>query len=258
MRIVSWNVNGLRALLNKEELFFNWFVKDKPDILCLQETKLQAEQIPSTLSRINTYLPYWNFAQKKGYSGTLVLTRPEPVSVSTTMGVDEFDAEGRTIIADYPDFTLINCYFPNGQMSPERLDYKMRFYDRMFEIMQDYTARGIPLMVCGDYNTAHKEIDLTHPKANEGTSGFLPLERAWLDKLIAHGYTDTFRHFDPRPRQYSWWSFRARARQNNVGWRIDYFFANPAALARVQSAFILPEVMGSDHCPVGVEINSEN
>ena len=250
MKIVSWNVNGLRAVIKKN--FLEYLETEAPDILCLQETKLQKEQIPEEISNLKQYHQYWSFAEKKGYSGTLILSRIEPKSIET--GFDDDDPEGRTIIAEYDNFVLINCYFPNGKMSDERLQYKLEFYDNILTKMNSIVQSGKNIIVCGDYNTAHKEIDLKNPKANETESGFLPIERAWLDKLVDQGYIDTFRHFDDRPEQYSWWTYRFGARQRNAGWRIDYFWVNSKFIDQVKSAFIQQEVMGSDHCPVGIEI----
>lgn len=251
MKIISWNVNGLRAVLKKN--FMEYLNEEKPDILCLQETKLQEEQIPKEISGLTNYHQYWSFAEKKGYSGTLILTKRKPIKIET--GLDDDDPEGRTIIADFGDFVLINCYFPNGKMREERLRYKLEFYDRMLIKMDSYKQSGRNIIVCGDYNTAHKEIDLKNPKANEKESGFLPIERAWLDKLVEKGYVDTFRQFDQRPEQYSWWSYRFGARSRNAGWRIDYFWVNNSFIDKVNSAFIEQDVMGSDHCPVGIEIS---
>ena len=170
------------------------------------------------------------------------------------MGVDKFDAEGRTIIAEFENFTIINCYFPNGQMRDERLQYKLEFYDRMLEIMKEIRASGKHLLVCGDFNTAHKEIDLANPKQNEKISGFLPIERAWLDKIIADNWVDSFREYNKEPDQYSWWTYRFGARSRNVGWRIDYFFVDKNYMPKIKNAFIRQDIMGSDHCPVGITI----
>ncbi len=248
MKIISWNVNGLRAIIKKN--FLEYIENEKPDILCLQEIKLQEEQIPAEISRLSEYHQYWSFANKKGYSGVVLLSRKKPVSVEC--GLEDDDPEGRTIIADYGNFILINCYFPNGKMSDVRLGYKLDFYNRMLEIMNKYTHLGRNIIVCGDYNTAHKEIDLKNPKQNETESGFLPIERAWLDKLVEQGFMDTFRNFNQNPEQYSWWTYRMGARQRNVGWRIDYFWVNSTFIDNIKSAFIQQEIMGSDHCPVGI------
>ncbi len=252
MKIISWNVNGLRAVIKKN--FLDYINDESPDILCLQETKLQEEQIPEEVLAINGYHKYWSFAEKKGYSGVAVFTKEEPISVSNTIEEDRFDNEGRILRLEYKDFILYNIYFPNGQMSDERLQYKMDFYDQFLKVVKKLDDEGKNVIVCGDYNTAHKEIDLKNPKSNKDRSGFLPIEREWIDKYIANGFVDTFREFDKSPEQYSWWSYRFKAREKNAGWRIDYFFVNERFKDSVKNAFIQQEVMGSDHCPIGIEI----
>ncbi|NLO11218.1 MAG: exodeoxyribonuclease III [Candidatus Cloacimonetes bacterium] len=248
----SWNVNGLRAVLNKG--FLEYIQSETPDILGLQETKLQEHQIPPELDELSGYRRFWSHAQRKGYSGTLVMSAFEPLNVEYAIGVEEFDTEGRIVIMEYEQFFFFNIYFPNGQMNDERLDYKLRFYERMLEIMEEKRKTGKMVIVAGDYNTAHHPIDLARPKANEKTSGFLRIERDWLDKIVKYGWVDTFRHFHPEPDRYSWWSYRAGARMKNVGWRVDYFFVNSEHLAWVKSADIRDDVMGSDHCPVTITI----
>lgn len=252
MIIWSWNVNGLRAVVQKD--FTDTINKYKPDILCLQETKLQENQIPDEIKELPYSSSYWDFAEKKGYSGVVTFTNLPVKNQSTKIGAPEFETEGRIVMTEFEKFTLFNIYFPNGQMNEDRLDYKLRFYDRVLEVMLEYKKSGKNIVVCGDYNTAHKPIDLARPKANEQTSGFLPIERAWLDKLVDKGFIDTFRYFDDRDQQYSWWSYRFKARERNTGWRIDYFFVNREFISEVENAFILQDVMGSDHCPVGIEI----
>jgi len=253
MKIISWNVNGLRAVIKKN--FFEYIKNENPDIIGLQETKLQESQIPKEIEELEGYYKFWNSAERKGYSGVALFSKVKPNKVSYSMNDGRFDKEGRTIIAEYDNFTLINCYFPNGQKDDVRLQYKLDFYDRMLEIMEDITAQGKPLIVCGDYNTAHKEIDLKNPKSNEKRSGFLPIEREWLDKVFSLGYVDTFRKFNQKPDQYSWWSYRFSARSKNVGWRIDYFIVNTFADKLLKNAFIEQDVMGSDHCPIGIDLN---
>ena len=252
MKIISWNVNGLRAVLKKG--FCEYIETEKQDILAIQESKLQEKQIPPEINELKGYYKYWNFAERKGYSGAALLAKTEPRSVEYSIGDAAFDTEGRLIIAYYENFVLINCYFPNGQMSDERLKYKLEYYDRMFTLMKSLRAEGKNVFVCGDFNTAHKEIDLANPKQNETTSGFLPIERAWLDKIVENGWVDTFRQFNQEPDQYSWWTYRFGARERNVGWRIDYFFTNKENIKNIKNAFIQQDIMGSDHCPVGVEI----
>jgi len=248
----SWNVNGLRAVLNKD--FIRVIEREKPDILGLQETKLQEHQIPEELSALSDYDVYWSHAERKGYSGTALFSGISPISIRYDFGVPEFDHEGRIIIAEYPGFILYNIYFPNGQMSGERLDYKLRFYEQCLIEMEQSRQSGKMVIVTGDYNTAHKPIDLATPKENEKYSGFLPIERAWLDKIVEHGWVDTFRRFNQSPDEYSWWSYRTGARPRNIGWRIDYFFVNSEYSDKVISAGIRQDIMGSDHCPVYLEI----
>jgi len=253
LKILSWNVNGFRACLKNG--FMDWFLEYQPDILGLQETKALPEQIQKdypAFMEIKNYHTIWNPAQRPGYSGTILLTKKEPVEVKKGFGIEEFDNEGRIIIAKYEGFTLMNIYYPNGQMNEERLNYKLRFYDAFLDYADNLKNKGENLIIMGDFNTAHKEIDLKNPKENENYSGFLPVERAWIDKFISHGYVDTFREFHPEPEQYSWWTYRFKARERNIGWRIDYFFVNKEFMSRVKDSFILKEVMGSDHCPVGI------
>jgi exodeoxyribonuclease-3 len=252
--LLSWNVNGIRAAYRKG--FLDWLEQARPDILGLQETRAEAEQLPWDLRQPLDYHSYWNPSlRKRGYSGTGLLTREEPLDVVFGLGVPEFDQEGRTIVAHYPDFTLVNCYFPNGSRDHSRVPFKLAFYDAFLAMVERLRGEGRQVIFCGDVNTAHKEIDLTHPRSNRNTTGFLPEERAWLDRVVAAGYVDTFRHFHPDlPEQYTWWSMPTRARERNVGWRIDYFFAAQEVMPRVTSACIHPEVLGSDHCPVGITL----
>jgi exodeoxyribonuclease III len=250
--IWSWNVNGLRAIMNKD--FIKIIKGSDADIIGLQETKLQKHQIPPQLLELEEYHSFWSYAERPGYSGTAIFSKLEPEKFEDSFQVPEFDREGRITIAEYEHFVLFNIYFPNGQKDDERLDYKLRFYDKALEVMEAKRAGGKAVLVAGDYNTAHKEIDLAHPKANEKTSGFLPIERAWLDKIVQLGWVDTFRDFDASPQQYSWWSYRAGARPRNVGWRIDYFFVDKEHRNLVTNAGIRQDVMGSDHCPVFVEL----
>jgi exodeoxyribonuclease-3 len=250
--MLSWNVNGLRAAYKKG--FLDWLQGERPDVLCLQETKAAAEQLPEELKEVAGYQAYFNSAERKGYSGVAAYTRIEPNDVRDGFGVKKFDAEGRTQVLDYGDFLLFNVYFPNGKASEERLRYKMSFYRAFLKRVSALKDEGRNVVICGDVNTAHKEIDLAHPKQNEKISGFLPQERAWIDKLLGRGFVDTFRAFHDEPEQYTWWDMRTRARERNVGWRLDYFFVNEEFVPSVKDAFILPDVMGSDHCPVGVEV----
>jgi len=252
MKFISWNVNGIRAADRKG--LFNWSKKESPDILCLQEIKALPEQVPPHLRNAPGYHVFLNSAERKGYSGVAIFTKERPFEIKKGFGIEKFDKEGRVLIIEYPSFVLFNIYFPNGKKNDERLDYKLNFYDTFLGYIDNLKAEGKNIVVCGDFNTAHKEIDLTHPKANEGRSGFLPIERAWMDTFVDHGYVDTFRHFNKEPNQYSWWDLKTRSRERNVGWRIDYFFVNKELLPHLKKAFIMQDVMGSDHCPVGIEI----
>jgi exodeoxyribonuclease-3 len=254
MRLISWNVNGLRAI-HRHGDFMPWLMEESPDILCLQEIKSLEEQLPPELKLIDGYHAYFNPAERKGYSGVAVYSKEKPIDLIAGLGIPEFDVEGRVLIAEYPSFTLLTIYYPNGKMNAERLAYKMRFYDAFLDFVDGLTAAGKNIVVCGDVNTAHTEADIARPKENAKISGFLPKERAWMDSFFAHGYADTFRMFDDRPAQYSYWDMKSRARERDVGWRIDYFFVNDAFKPHVTNAWIMPEVIGSDHCPIGIEIN---
>jgi exodeoxyribonuclease-3 len=251
MKIISWNVNGIRALINKG--LFDWIKAESPDILCLQETKAEPGQVPPHFRNMPGYNIFWNSADQKGYSGVVTFTKDTPVNTKKGFGIEKFDKEGRIIINEFPSFILFNIYFPNGKKNKERLDYKLDFYDTFLGYADNLKAEGKNIVVCGDFNTAHKEIDLARPKENEKISGFLPVERAWIDTFIDHGYIDTFRHFNKEPNQYSWWDIKTKARERNVGWRIDYFFVNKEFMPHVKKAFIMKDVTGSDHCPVGIE-----
>jgi exodeoxyribonuclease-3 len=253
-KILCWNVNGIRAA--KRYGFLEWMYRESPDILCLQETKAQPEQLDKDLQEPRGYHVYWNYPERKGYSGVATFTVEKPLSVQYNFSTKQFDLEGRIIITEYHEFFLMNVYFPNGKKDESRLKYKMDFYEAFLQFLEPLKEKGKKLVICGDFNTAHKEIDLARPKENEKVSGFLPIERAWMDKFVAHGYVDAFRHFDKEPNQYTWWDLKSRARERNVGWRIDYFFVTENLLPSLSKAFILPEVMGSDHCPVGIILNT--
>ncbi len=252
MRIFSWNVNGVRAVLKKGLL--DWVDKESPDIICLQETKASPEQIDDELLPPKGYHAVWNSAIRKGYSGVVTFSKKKPKSVALGMGLDEFDEEGRMIRSEYTGFDLLNVYFPNGTSGSERLDFKMRFYAAFLDHCERLRKSGKKLIITGDVNTAHCPIDLKNAKANEKNSGFLPEERAWIDKFLAHGYVDTFRALYPNTVKYSWWAYRFNARARNIGWRIDYFFVTEDLKKRVKEAVIADHVMGSDHCPVGLVI----
>ena len=249
-KLLCWNVNGIRAVKGKG--FLEWLYKESPDIISLQETKAYPEQLDEDLLKPSGYHTRWNYPERKGYSGVAVFTKEEPLSVRYDLGTADLDMEGRVIVAEYPGFTLLNIYFPNGKKDESRLRYKMDFYEAFLQFADSLKAGGENLVICGDLNTAHNEIDLARPKENSTISGFLPEERAWMDKFVAHGYVDTFRHFNKEPNQYTWWDLKTGARQRNVGWRLDYFFVSENLMSSVAQAFIMPEVMGSDHCPVGI------
>ena len=255
MKIVSWNVNGLRAAYKKG--FIDSVEQMQPDILCLQETKLQAEQRSEEMVNPVGYRSYWDYAStRKGYSGVAVYAKEEPLNDRCGFGIDRFDCEGRVLELDYERFILFNIYFPNGQKDEERLQYKLDFYRDFFSYADSLKASGRSLIITGDFNTAHNEIDLKNPKSNKDRSGFLRIERDVLDDIVSRGYVDTFRHFYPETIKYSWWSYRFNARKNNAGWRIDYFFVSRDLIddGVVKDAFILNEIEGSDHCPVGIEL----
>ncbi len=251
-RILSWNVNGFRAVYKKG--FMDWMHGESPDILCLQETKAQEDQIQKELKDVNGYHYFFCSAERKGYSGVAIFTKEIPISVKQGFGIPRFDSEGRVLVAEYKGFILCNVYFPNGGSGPERLAYKMDFYKHFLEFMLQLKNSGKNVIVCGDVNTAHKEIDLARPKENSKISGFLPQERAWIDACVENGFLDIFREFNQEPQQYSWWDMKSGARARNVGWRIDFFLVAEKIKNKVKAAFIMPEVLGSDHCPVGIEL----
>ncbi|MBN2545218.1 MAG: exodeoxyribonuclease III [Spirochaetes bacterium] len=254
MKILSWNVNGIRAIAKKG--FLDWFEKEDFDILCLQETKALPGQLSSSLKNPDGYLSLWNYPKYiKGYSGVSVYTKIKPEKVETYLGVPEYDDEGRTLILYFDNFVLLNVYFPNGQKNEDRLIYKLNFYDAFLDFCNKLKKEGKNLIMCGDYNTAHKEIDLARPKENEKVSGFLPIERKWLDKYVNNGYIDTFRIFTKEPGHYTWWDYKTKARERNIGWRIDYFFVNEEFKNSIKNSYILKDVYGSDHCPIVLEVD---
>ena len=252
LRLISWNVNGIRAIQKKG--FIDWLKNENPDILCLQETKAHPDQLDDVLKNVDGYSAYFSSAEKKGYSGVVTYTKLKPLSVQNGLGVKKFDSEGRFIITEFDEFTLFNIYFPNGKASDERLQYKMEFYETFLKHCKKLLKEGKKIIVCGDVNTAHKEIDLSRPKENSVISGFLPQEREWIDKFLAAGFVDTFRIFNKEPEQYTWWDMVTRARERNVGWRIDYFYISENLKDNIKSASINSSVMGSDHCPVEIEL----
>jgi exodeoxyribonuclease-3 len=256
MKIISWNVNGIRAV--EKRGFTDWLARESPDILCLNETKAEPGQLaPELLNppvKGKPYTAFWASAKKKGYAGVAIYTRVEPDEV-LFFGKPEFDNEGRVLRAEFRDFTLIAAYFPNSQDAGARLDYKLAFCGAMLKLCNSLVKQGRHFLLCGDYNIAHTPIDLARPKENEGNAGYLPEERAWMDKFTQAGHVDTFRHFHPgQTGHYSWWSYRAGARARNVGWRIDYHCVDNAFMPKVKSSIIRPDVEGSDHCPVEIEL----
>jgi exodeoxyribonuclease-3 len=253
MKLVSWNVNGLRAVWKKG--FLDFLRVQRPDILCVQETKLQPDQLDEAMREPEGYQSHWSFAERKGYSGVVTYTRPAPVKVAVDFGSPVLDAEGRVVHTEFPDFHLFNVYFPNSGMGPERLAHKLRFYDEFLLLCERLRKRGKGIVVCGDVNTAHTEIDLARPRENQRAPGFLPEEREWVSRFIGHGYHDTFRLFTREPGHYTWWDLKSGARARNIGWRIDYFFVSDELRPRVRAAAILPEVQGSDHCPITLELD---
>lgn len=253
LRLISWNVNGIRAVHRKG--FLEWFEKENADIVSLQETKAQIDQLPKKLINIPEYNSYFHSAERKGYSGVATYSRVSPNKVFEGMGIDKFDTEGRLQRLDFDKFTLLNIYYPNGGRDEERLKYKLDFYDAFLDYTNDLRDQGFNLVICGDLNTAHKPIDLARPDANENVSGFLPVEREWVSKFLDNGYVDTFRMFNQDGENYTWWSYRTKARDRNVGWRLDYYFVNEEFKDNVKNSYILSDVMGSDHCPICLELD---
>jgi exodeoxyribonuclease III len=253
MHLMSWNVNGIRAVQRKG--FLDWLQSTQPDILCLQETKAHPDQLDEELRNPPGYHSYWVAAKKKGYSGLALYTKTKPVSVQIGLGVEKFDDEGRTLIAEYSDFTLINTYIPSASKGHEVVPFKLEYCDTLLAQMNALRLAGKSVIMCGDVNIAHNAIDLARPKANEKDPGFLPSERAWMDKLVGNGYLDSFRFMYPEQKDaYSWWSERTAGRERNVGWRIDYIFMSAGMEERLISATINTDVRGSDHCPVSIEL----
>ena len=238
-KLYSWNVNGIRASIKKG--IVEWINKEQPDIFCTQEIKAQIHQLPESITDISGYTSYWNSAEKPGYS-------------EKGMGTEEFDHEGRTLMMKFQNFTLYNVYFPNGQSKEERLKYKLDFYDEFLKKILKKKENGEKIVICGDYNTAHHEIDLARPKENINNSGFLPIEREWIDQLIESGFIDCYREFNQESGNYTFWDTKTRARDRNIGWRIDYFFIDEQLKPNLISAEIMNNVFGSDHCPIAIEL----
>ncbi len=266
MKIVTWNVNGYRSITGqnpkkkydkviKKNFLFEYIDKTNPDIVCLQETKAAVEQINEDLRQPEGYHSnYYSSKKKKGYSGVATFSKEEPKEVNNELGEERFDVEGRFIETRFNDFILLNIYFPKGYADSERLDFKLDFYDYVMDYLSDLKKENENIIVSGDYNTAHKEIDLARPKQNENTSGFIPVERKKIDELISRGFVDIFRVFNKEGGAYTWWSQRGRAREKNVGWRIDYHFVSETMKKMIKNAYLEPEVYGSDHCPAVIEL----
>ncbi len=251
MKIISWNVNGVRAAHKKGLMEF--LSASAPDVLCIQETKAHLDQLSREIYEPAGYQSWWNSAERRGYSGTALWTRKQPDSVEN-LGIEEFDNEGRMQVITFGDIVLLNGYFPNSQPEGARLDYKLAFNAAVKEKGDSLVSQGKTVVVTGDFNVSHRPIDLARPKENEKNPGYLPEERAWMDSFIDGGWTDTFRMFNTEPHQYTWWSYRMNARARNVGWRLDYFCVDDASAERVVSSRILSDVIGSDHCPVALEM----
>lgn len=255
MRIISWNTNGLRATA-KQGNFMPLFSFNNPDIVCFQETKVEPDQLTEDIRNLKGYYSYFSYSKlRKGYSGVAIYSKIKPEKVEYGIGIKRFDDEGRTIIAYYKNFILINCYFPNGGGGPERLKYKLDFYEAFLSFINKLKKKDKRIIFTGDVNTAHNEIDLARPKENVNNTGFLPVERAWMDKLIKNGWVDVFRHFYPNKKDvYTYWDQKTRARDRNVGWRIDYFFVEESFVPRIKSTEVLKDYLGSDHCPISLLI----
>lgn len=254
MKLFSWNVNGIRAAQKKG--FLDWLHSEKPDVLSVQETKARPEQLDDELRQPEGYHTYWVSAEKKGYSGVGLYSRVEPNDVKLGLGIEKFDNEGRTIIAEYDDFVFMSAYFPNGSRDHSRVPYKMEYKAEFLKYANNLREAGKAVVFAGDINTAHHEIDLARPKQNKKTTGFLLEERAWIDQVIEEGYIDIYRDLNPEKEgAYSWWSMRSGARQKNVGWRIDMFYISPDLRDKVATAEIHADVMGSDHCPISLSLN---
>jgi exodeoxyribonuclease-3 len=254
MKIISWNVNGIRSVSKKG--FLEWLTKESPDILCLQETKAHPDQFPEELSLLENYDIHHSSAEKKGYSGVTTFSKKKFIDTKKS-GIKAFDDEGRVLIHESEDFYLLNCYFPHGQRDHQRIPFKLEFCSEMLKIF-NHLKKTKPVIVTGDFNISHKEIDIANPKGNKNTSGFLPEERAWMDEFVASDWVDSFRHLHPKTSgAYTWWSkLNPSIRERNIGWRLDYFFISPELIPKLKRAEILADVTGSDHCPVLLELSS--
>ena len=251
MKILSYNVNGIRAALNKG--FASWLKATQADVICLQETKALKEQVETQFLSDLGYYHYWFSAQKKGYSGVAIFTKQKPLNVVYGSGIEQMDNEGRILRVDFEEFSIMSLYLPSGT-NPDRLLYKFKFMNEFKEYVDQLKKEFPNIIICGDYNICHQAIDIHDPIRNQTVSGFLPEERAWLDQFLKSGFIDSFRYLNPEPHQYSWWSYRANARNNNKGWRIDYALVSKPLQSSIQKSYLLPQAKHSDHCPVGIEL----
>jgi exodeoxyribonuclease-3 len=252
VKLLCWNVNGLRAAHRSG--FLDWFEAQAADVVCVQETRVRPEEVAEELLHPFGYHSYWAPAEKRGYSGVTTFCKRKPLQVRQGIGKAEFDREGHVLLTEFPTFLLVNSYFPNSQRGAVRLPYKLKFCTAMLRMLNRYRRAGKHIVLCGDYNIAHKPIDLSNPKQNVRNAGYLPEERAWMDRFTRHGYVDTFRHFCDEPGNYTFWSQRGNCRERNIGWRLDYFCVSPELAPKLKSAAIHPEVMGSDHCPIELQL----
>lgn len=254
MRIISWNVNGIRAIHKRGD--FQFLIDQDPDIFCLQETKAELDQVPAEIRNFNGYHVYFESSKtRKGYSGVAIYTKLLPEKVEYSVGVPELDVEGRLIILYFKDFVLLNCYFPNGGSGEDKFAFKLKFYDAFLELVKKLKKKHGNVIFCGDLNVAHTEIDIARPKENENHVGFLPVERAWVDRVIAADFIDVYRKKNPDTKNvYTWWDVKTRSRDRNIGWRIDYFFVNKELLPKVHAVKIWTDIVGSDHCPIEISI----
>ncbi len=250
MKITTWNVNGYRAVLKKKAL--DWLPEVAPDVLCLQEIKVQRDQLTDEEATLEGYEVVWNPAERKGYSGTATFHKQFPDGVEKGFGLEKFDIEGRVIRSQFEDIYLYNIYFPNGGQENARVPYKLEFYDELLKICDGLHQDGKKVIITGDFNTAHNEIDLANPKSNEKNTGFLPEERVWIDKYLEHGFVDAYRQLYPEQVGYTWWTYRMNARARNVGWRLDYYLVSESLMDQVEDVVIHDDIMGSDHCPVSL------
>jgi exodeoxyribonuclease-3 len=253
MKISTWNVNGIRSAINKG--LSTWMRADNSDVFCFQEIKANQDQVPTVFEDLSEYGRHWNSALRAGYSGVATFTRISPLEVNFGMGISQFDCEGRLIRIKFPGFYIYNVYFPNGKRSLERVGYKLEFYARLLEECDELLKAGENIVITGDFNTAHSEIDLANPKENINYSGFLPEERAWIDIYLSHGFVDAYREFYPTRVQYTWWTYRTNARKRNIGWRLDYFLVSRGLMPAISDVIICDEIPGSDHCPVSLIID---